>query len=81
MLNDTSPLPIDPRIQEQGQDFIRPMIKEFSSICVRADGYGTRTNTIVTIDSHYSVNFIEKTITDMDTKEFKISRYTFSLLS
>nr|WIK87406.1 T10 protein [Oriental turtle dovepox virus] len=81
MLNDTSQLPIDPRIEEQGQDFVRPMIKEFSSICVRANGYGTKTNTIVTIDNNYRVNFIEKTVTGTDTKETEISKYTFNLSS
>lgn len=32
----------DPAIEEQGKDYIRPVLNEYAAICVRCPGYGTR---------------------------------------
>ncbi|UOX38710.1 T10-like protein [Finch poxvirus] len=79
LLNDTTPLPIDPAIEIQGQDFIRPILKEFSAVCVRAKGYGSRTNTVIIVDSDYNVSFTERTMLDTEAKEWKTSNFIFSI--
>ncbi|AYP74230.1 T10-like protein [Fowlpox virus] len=79
LLNDTTPIPIDPAIEKQGKEFISPILKEFSAICVRAKGYGSRTNTVITIDCNYNVSFTERTMLDTDAKEWKTSNFIFSI--
>ncbi|ARF02689.1 SWPV1-084 [Shearwaterpox virus] len=79
LLNDTTPIPIDPAIEEQGKEFITPILKEYSAICVKAKGYGSRTNTVITIDHDYNVSFTERTMLDTEGKEWKTSNFIFKI--
>lgn len=32
----------DPAIEDQGKDYIRPILNKYAALCVRCPGYGTR---------------------------------------
>lgn len=32
----------DPAIEDQGKDYIRPILNKYAAVCVRCPGYGTR---------------------------------------
>ncbi|MEE6504350.1 hypothetical protein FKM82_005156 [Ascaphus truei] len=78
MNNEEQQLP-DPAIEEQGQDFVRPILNSYSAVCVRCPGYGTRTNTIVLIDGEGEVTFSERTMLNCDVTQWKTSTYQFKL--
>ncbi|KAM4810019.1 transport and Golgi organization protein 2 homolog [Rhinophrynus dorsalis] len=69
----------DPAIEEQGKDFVRPILTSYSAVCVRCPGYGTRTNTIVLIDGEGQVTFTERTMLNCDITQWKTSTYQFNL--
>ncbi|ALA62418.1 T10-like protein [Turkeypox virus] len=79
LLNDGSLLSPDQEIENQGKEFIRPIIKEFSAICVKTPNYGTRTNTIIIIDEHYNVTFVERDMSNPDTGEWTKQVFEFSI--
>ncbi|XP_067862227.1 transport and Golgi organization protein 2 homolog isoform X2 [Heptranchias perlo] len=66
-------------IEEQGQDFIRPIIKEVSALFVRTSSYGTRTNTVILVDAKGHVTFTERTMLKPDLNQWKVSSYQFEL--
>uniref|UniRef100_A0A6I8T2Q7 Transport and golgi organization 2 homolog n=1 Tax=Xenopus tropicalis TaxID=8364 RepID=A0A6I8T2Q7_XENTR len=78
MNNEEQQLP-DPAIEEQGKDFVRPILSGYSAVCVRCSGYGTRTNTIVLIDGEGQVTFTERTMLNSDVTQWKTSVYQFEL--
>ncbi|XP_075072879.1 transport and Golgi organization protein 2 homolog isoform X2 [Mixophyes fleayi] len=78
MNNEEQQLP-DPAIEEQGKDFVRPILSSYSAVCVRCPGYGTRTNTIVLIDGEGHVTFTERTMLNCDITQWKTSTYQFKL--
>ncbi|GCB75617.1 hypothetical protein scyTo_0019033, partial [Scyliorhinus torazame] len=66
-------------IEEQGQDFIRPILKEISALFVRTSSYGTRTNTVILVDAKGHVNFTERTMLSPDANQWKVSSFQFEL--
>ncbi|NWX45821.1 TNG2 protein, partial [Steatornis caripensis] len=69
----------DPAIEDQGKDYIRPVLNKYSAVCVRCPGYGTRTNTVVLIDSEGQVTFTERNMINADVNQWKTSTYEFEL--
>ncbi|XP_067910757.1 transport and Golgi organization protein 2 homolog [Heterodontus francisci] len=68
----------DTDMEEQGQDFIRPILKEFSALFVRTSSYGTRTNTVILVDAKGHVTFTERTMLSPDN-QWKVSSFQFEL--
>ncbi|XP_060699413.1 transport and Golgi organization protein 2 homolog isoform X1 [Hemiscyllium ocellatum] len=68
-----------PDIEEQGQDFIRPILKEISALFVRTSSYGTRTNTVILVDAKGHVTFTERTMLNPDANQWKVSSFQFEL--
>ncbi|XP_072096955.1 transport and Golgi organization protein 2 homolog isoform X1 [Mobula birostris] len=66
-------------IEEQGQDFIRPILKEFSALFIRTPIYGTRTSTIILVDAEGHVTFTERCLLEPGTSQWKLSSYQFDL--
>ncbi|XP_040272242.1 transport and Golgi organization protein 2 homolog [Bufo bufo] len=79
VMNNEEPQLPDPAIEEQGKDFVRPILRSYSAVCVRCPGYGTRTNTIVLIDGEGQVTFTERTMLNCDITQWKTSTYQFKL--
>ncbi|NXH23023.1 TNG2 protein, partial [Bucco capensis] len=69
----------DPAIEEQGQDYIRPILSKYAAVCVRCPGYGTRTNTVILIDGHGAVTFTERNMIHQDVNQWQTSTYQFKL--
>ncbi|XP_072455866.1 transport and Golgi organization protein 2 homolog isoform X1 [Notamacropus eugenii] len=80
MNNQECQLP-DPAIEDQGKDYILPILNKYSAVCVRCPGYGTRTNTIVLIDAEGNVTFTERSMIDEDINQWKTNTYNFQLQS
>ncbi|XP_072000569.1 transport and Golgi organization protein 2 homolog isoform X1 [Engystomops pustulosus] len=79
VMNNEEPQLPDTAIEEQGKDFVRPILSSYSAVCVRCPGYGTRTNTIVLIDGEGQVTFTERTMLNSDITQWKTSTYEFKL--
>ncbi|NXN11791.1 TNG2 protein, partial [Indicator maculatus] len=69
----------DPAIEDQGKEYIRPILNQYAAVCVRLPGYGTRTNTVVLIDSEGQVTFTERNMINEDVNQWKTSTYEFKL--
>ncbi|XP_043835140.1 transport and Golgi organization protein 2 homolog isoform X2 [Dromiciops gliroides] len=80
MNNQECQLP-DPAIEDQGKDYILPILNQYAAVCVRCPGYGTRTNTIVLIDAEGNVTFTERSMIDEDVSQWKTNTYHFQLQS
>ncbi|XP_074062641.1 transport and Golgi organization protein 2 homolog isoform X1 [Macrotis lagotis] len=80
MNNQECQLP-DPAIEDQGKDYILPILNKYAAVCVRLPGYGTRTNTIVLIDGEGNVTFTERSMIDEDINQWKTNTYHFQLQS
>ncbi|KAM9099417.1 transport and Golgi organization protein 2 homolog isoform 1-T1 [Sarcophilus harrisii] len=80
MNNEECQLP-DPAIEDQGKDYILPILNKYAAVCVRCPGYGTRTNTIVLIDAEGNVTFTERSMIDEDINQWKTNTYHFQLQS
>ncbi|XP_007899975.1 transport and Golgi organization protein 2 homolog [Callorhinchus milii] len=80
LMNDEEPHFPDPGIEQQISDSMRPMLSKYSSVCVRLTGYGTRTNTVILIDTKGRVTFTERTMLNSDIHQWKVSSYHFELL-
>ncbi|XP_073484806.1 transport and Golgi organization protein 2 homolog [Aquarana catesbeiana] len=79
VMNNEEPQIPDPAIEEQGKDFVRPILTSYCAVSVRCPGYGTRTNTIVLIDNEGHVTFTERTMMNCDITQWKTSTYQFQL--
>ncbi|XP_043924641.1 transport and Golgi organization protein 2 homolog isoform X2 [Protopterus annectens] len=79
VLNNEEPQLPDPQIEDQGQDYIRPILNKYAAICVRSPGYGTRTNTVILIDGEGHVTFTERTMLNEDITQWKTSSFHFRL--
>ncbi|NWU75282.1 TNG2 protein, partial [Onychorhynchus coronatus] len=71
----------DPAIEDQGKEYIRPILNKYAAVCVRCPDYGTRTNTVVLIDSQGHVTFTERNMMDADVTRWQTSTYEFQLHS
>nr|XP_029534315.1 transport and Golgi organization protein 2 homolog isoform X6 [Oncorhynchus nerka] len=69
----------DPAQESQGEGYSRPMLRVLSSVCVRSPHYGTRTNTIILIDSSGNVTFTERTMLNCDISQWSTSSFQFKL--
>ncbi|XP_013151367.1 transport and Golgi organization protein 2 homolog isoform X4 [Falco biarmicus] len=69
----------DPAIEDQGKDYVRPILNKYAAVCVRCPGYGTRTNTVILIDSEGEVTFTERNMINADVNQWKTSTYEFKL--
>ncbi|XP_040203806.1 transport and Golgi organization protein 2 homolog [Rana temporaria] len=79
VMNNEEPQIPDPAIEEQGKDFVRPILTSYCAVSVRCPGYGTRTNTIVLVDNEGHVTFTERTMMNCDITQWKTSTYQFKL--
>ncbi|XP_058493187.1 transport and Golgi organization protein 2 homolog isoform X1 [Solea solea] len=69
----------DPAQESQGECYGRSMIKALSAVCVRTRDYGTRTNTVILIDTDGNVTFTERTMLNCDLSKWSTSSYQFQL--
>ncbi|XP_012671470.1 transport and Golgi organization protein 2 homolog isoform X2 [Clupea harengus] len=69
----------DPAQETQGQGYSKPMLHALSAVCVRATGYGTRTNTIILIDAAGNVTFTERTMINSDISRWSTNSFQFQL--
>ncbi|XP_054248630.1 transport and Golgi organization protein 2 homolog isoform X3 [Indicator indicator] len=79
VMNNQEPQLPDPAIEDQGKEYIRPILNQYAAVCVRCPGYGTRTNTVVLIDSEGQVTFTERSMINEDVNQWKTSTYEFKL--
>ncbi|XP_059850635.1 transport and Golgi organization protein 2 homolog [Hypanus sabinus] len=78
MSNEENQLPAAD-IEEQGQDYIRPILKEFSALFIRTPLYGTRTSTVILVDAEGHVTFTERCLLKPSTSQWKLSSHEFDL--
>ncbi|XP_012632008.1 transport and Golgi organization protein 2 homolog isoform X4 [Microcebus murinus] len=78
--NEEAQLP-DPAIEDQGQEYVQPILNKYAAVCVRCPGYGTRTNTIILVDADGHVTFTERSMLDKDPSRWEISTHEFTLQS
>ncbi|CAH1800637.1 unnamed protein product [Owenia fusiformis] len=85
MLNDdTSHMP-DPQLESQGRQLSPAWLKSRSAICVKPTegiNYGTRTNTVIIIDSEGQCEYVERTMKERinaDSVQWTTSNYTFQM--
>ncbi|KAL8180277.1 UNVERIFIED_CONTAM: Transport and Golgi organization protein 2 [Gekko kuhli] len=79
VMNNQDPQLPDPAIEDQGKDYILPILDKYAAICVRCPNYGTRTNTVILIDAGGHVTFTERTMLNADVDQWKTSTYQFKL--
>nr|XP_056715481.1 transport and Golgi organization protein 2 homolog isoform X2 [Euleptes europaea] len=79
VMNNQDPQLPDPAIEDQGKDYILPILDKYAAICVRCPNYGTRTNTVILIDAEGHVTFTERTMLNADVDQWKMSTYQFKL--
>ncbi|XP_075390043.1 transport and Golgi organization protein 2 homolog isoform X2 [Tenrec ecaudatus] len=78
--NEEAQLP-DPAIVEQGQEYVQPILNKYAAVCVRCPDYGTRTNTIILVDTDGQVTFAERSMLDKDPTRWETSTHEFRLQS
>ncbi|XP_034371333.1 transport and Golgi organization protein 2 homolog isoform X3 [Arvicanthis niloticus] len=78
--NEEAQLP-DPAIEDQGQEYVQPILSKYAAVCVRCATYGTRTNTIILVDADGHVTFTERSMLDKDTSRWETNTYEFTLQS
>ncbi|CAO2599181.1 Transport and Golgi organization 2 homolog [Lemmus lemmus] len=76
--NEEAQLP-DPAIEDQGQEYIQPILSKYAAVCVRCPTYGTRTNTIILVDADGHVTFTERSMLDKDASLWETNTYEFTL--
>ncbi|XP_061458320.1 transport and Golgi organization protein 2 homolog isoform X2 [Rhineura floridana] len=79
VMNNQDPQLPDPAIEDQGKDYILPILNKYAAVCVRCPDYGTRTNTVILIDAEGHVTFTERTMLNADVNQWKTSSYQFKL--
>ncbi|XP_008582765.1 PREDICTED: transport and Golgi organization protein 2 homolog isoform X2 [Galeopterus variegatus] len=78
--NEEAQLP-DPAIEDQGQEYVQPILSKYAAVCVRCPDYGTRTNTVILVDTDGHVTFTERSMLDKDPSCWKTSTHEFMLQS
>ncbi|XP_065378557.1 transport and Golgi organization protein 2 homolog isoform X5 [Macaca fascicularis] len=76
--NEEAQLP-DPAIEDQGGEYVQPVLSKYAAVCVRCPGYGTRTNTIILVDADGHVTFTERSMMDKDLSRWETRTYEFTL--
>ncbi|KAI1901077.1 hypothetical protein AGOR_G00056420 [Albula goreensis] len=70
----------DPAQEGQGEGYSKLMLQALSAVCVRAPGYGTRTNTVILIDAAGNVTFTERNMLNSDISQWSTQSFQFKLL-
>ncbi|XP_054448740.1 transport and Golgi organization protein 2 homolog isoform X2 [Pteronotus mesoamericanus] len=78
--NEEAQLP-DPAIEDQGREYVRPILSKYAAVCVRCPDYGTRTNTVILVDADGHVTFTERSMLDKDPSRWETNTYEFRLQS
>ncbi|XP_048199472.1 transport and Golgi organization protein 2 homolog isoform X2 [Perognathus longimembris pacificus] len=78
--NEEAQLP-DPAIEDQGQEYVRPILNKYAAVFVRGSNYGTRTNTIILVDADGHVTFTERSMLDKDLSRWETTTHEFMLQS
>ncbi|KAI5618524.1 transport and Golgi organization protein 2-like [Silurus asotus] len=79
VLNDEELNTPDSMQESQGKGYNKTWLKALSAVCVRAPGYGTRTNTIILIDNENNVSFTERTMLNCDVTQWSTQSFQFKL--
>ncbi|XP_036454265.1 transport and Golgi organization protein 2 homolog isoform X1 [Colossoma macropomum] len=79
VLNDEELNSPDPMQESQGVGYSKTMLQALSAVCVRSPGYGTRTNTVILIDSEDNVSFTERTMLNCDVTQWSTQSFHFKL--
>uniref|UniRef100_A0A9L0JZE7 Transport and golgi organization 2 homolog n=1 Tax=Equus asinus TaxID=9793 RepID=A0A9L0JZE7_EQUAS len=78
--NDEAQLP-DPAIEDQGREYVQPILSKYAAVCVRCPHYGTRTNTVILVDADGHVTFTERSMLDKDPSRWETTTHEFRLQS
>ncbi|XP_014402627.1 PREDICTED: transport and Golgi organization protein 2 homolog isoform X3 [Myotis brandtii] len=78
--NEEAQLP-DPAIEDQGREYVQPILSKYAAVCVRCPGYGTRTNTVILVDVDGHVTFTERSMVDKDPSRWETRTHEFRLQS
>ncbi|XP_013373229.1 PREDICTED: transport and Golgi organization protein 2 homolog isoform X4 [Chinchilla lanigera] len=78
--NEEAQLP-DPAIEDQGQEYVQPILSKYAAVCVRCPDYGTRTNTVILVDANGQVTFTERSMLDKDPSRWETTTHEFMLQS
>ncbi|XP_058388177.1 transport and Golgi organization protein 2 homolog isoform X4 [Diceros bicornis minor] len=78
--NDEAQLP-DPAIEDQGREYVQPILSKYAAVCVRCPDYGTRTNTVILVDADGHVTFTERSMLDKDPSHWETTTHEFRLQS
>ncbi|XP_046496229.1 transport and Golgi organization protein 2 homolog isoform X1 [Equus quagga] len=78
--NDEAQLP-DPAIEDQGREYVQPILSKYAAVCVRCPDYGTRTNTVILVDADGHVTFTERSMLDKDPSRWETTTHEFRLQS
>ncbi|XP_006890516.1 PREDICTED: transport and Golgi organization protein 2 homolog isoform X2 [Elephantulus edwardii] len=76
--NEEAQLP-DPAIVKQGREYVQPILSKYAAVCVRCSDYGTRTNTVILVDTEGHVTFTERSMVDEDPTRWETSTHEFRL--
>ncbi|XP_006875884.1 PREDICTED: transport and Golgi organization protein 2 homolog isoform X2 [Chrysochloris asiatica] len=78
--NEEAQLP-DPAIEDQGKEYVQPILNKYAAVCVRCPDYGTRTNTVILLDVEGNVTFTERSMLDKDPTRWETRTHEFRLQS
>ncbi|XP_059975141.1 transport and Golgi organization protein 2 homolog isoform X1 [Mesoplodon densirostris] len=78
--NEEAQLP-DPAIEDQGREYVQPILSKYAAVCVRCPDYGTRTNTVILVDADGHVTFTERSMLGTDPSCWETSTHEFRLQS
>ncbi|XP_032327960.1 transport and Golgi organization protein 2 homolog isoform X3 [Camelus ferus] len=78
--NEEAQLP-DPAIEDQGREYVQPILSKYAAVCVRGLDYGTRTNTVILVDADGHVTFTERSMLGTDPSRWETSTHEFRLKS
>lgn len=80
VLNDEELNSPDSMQETQGEGaYSKAILQALSAVCVRAPCYGTRTNTVILIDSEDNVSFTERTMLNCDVTQWSTKSFQFKL--
>ncbi|XP_029086176.1 transport and Golgi organization protein 2 homolog isoform X2 [Monodon monoceros] len=71
----------DPAIEDQGREYVQPILSKYAAVCVRCPDYGTRTNTVILVDADGHVTFTERSMLGTDPSCWETSTHEFRLQS
>ncbi|XP_007460093.1 PREDICTED: transport and Golgi organization protein 2 homolog isoform X3 [Lipotes vexillifer] len=71
----------DPAIEDQGREYVQPILSKYAAVCVRCPDYGTRTNTVILVDADGHVTFTERSMLGTDPSCWETTTHEFRLQS